>query len=110
MCSPGYAGVQAWSQTVLSSNPPESLPGVGISSGLVCNLAASCNCGWTHTPSPRHRPDFLWCRPHPYNKGAGDVPWAGALSLKKAELYRKASSPGVKFEDLRTGRLLCPHL
>lgn len=99
MCSPGYAGVQAWSQTVLSSNPPKSLPGVGISSGLICNLAPSCNCGWTHTPSPCHRPNFFWCRPHPYNMGAGDMPWAGAFSLKKAELDRKASSPGVKFED-----------
>lgn len=26
------------------------------------------------------------------------MPWAGDLSLKKAELHRRASSPGVKFE------------
>lgn len=38
--TPGLS--QAWSQTVLSSNPPKSLPGIGISPGLVCNLAASC--------------------------------------------------------------------
>lgn len=40
MCSPGYPGTQAWSQRVMSSNPPRSLPGVDISPGLVCNLAA----------------------------------------------------------------------
>lgn len=50
-----------WSQRVLSSNPPKSLPGIGISPELVYNLAASCSilhCGWTHVPSLRHRPEF----------------------------------------------------
>lgn len=40
--TPGYAGTQAWSKTVLSSNPPKSLSGIGINPGLVCNLAVSC--------------------------------------------------------------------
>lgn len=81
MCSPGYDGTQAWSQTVLSSNPPKSLPGIGVSPGHVYNLAACCNWGWTHMPSPRHRLDFLYYRPRPYNRGAGEMLWAGGPAL-----------------------------
>lgn len=61
-----------WSQRVLSSNPPKSLPGIGISPELVYNLAASCTVvGHTCQVFVTDR-NFLWCHPHPYNVRAGE--------------------------------------
>lgn len=107
--TPGCAGAQAWSPTVLGSNPPKSLPGIGISQPRACLEPGSLvlHCGWAHTPSPRHRPDFLRCHPCSYSVRAGEMPWARGLSLKRVESHRRVSSPVL---TLRSVRFLLPHL
>lgn len=49
-------------------------------------------------PSLHHRSDFLRCHPHTSNVRAGEMSQAGGHSLKKAELHRRVSSPGVNSE------------